>query len=119
LDLPEYPALYLIFLTNLILHTCLSCFDTDGFIKPWQSGSILMEIKVSVHLNNLIKIIVVSTGLRYSDNILCSLSFVPNRISVGECCVPSCVSIASICTVTEVWFYPFKAISSIRMKGHP
>jgi hypothetical protein len=29
LGLPEYPASYLIFLTNLIFQTILSCFDTD------------------------------------------------------------------------------------------
>jgi hypothetical protein len=78
-----------------------------------------MDIKLSLYINTLIKITVVSTGMGYSDYILCSLSFVPNRRSVGECCGLSCVSIATICTVTEVWFYPFKAKSSIRMKCHP
>jgi len=42
---------------------------------------------------------VVSTGMGYSDYILCSLSFVPNRKLVGECCGLSCVSITTICTV--------------------
>jgi hypothetical protein len=72
LGLPEYPSSYLIFLTNLILQTILSCFDTDGFIKPWQSGFILMDIKLSLYINNLIKMTVVSTGMGYSDYILCS-----------------------------------------------
>jgi len=61
----------------------------------------------------------VSTGIGYSDYILCSLPFVPNRKSLGEYCGLSCVSIATICTVTEVWFYPFKAKSSIKTKCHP
>lgn len=117
MGLPEYPASYLIFLTNLILQTILSCFDTDGFIKPWQSGFILMDIELSLYINDLIKMTVVSTSMGYSDYILCCLSFVPNRKSVGECCGLSCVSTATKCT--EVWFYPFKAKSSIRMKCQP
>lgn len=64
LGLAEHRASYLIFWTKFVIQTILSCFDTNLTIKRWQSDFILMETKISVYMNNLIEMIVVSTGLR-------------------------------------------------------
>ena len=119
LGLPEHRASYLIFWTKLIIQTILSCFDTTVTIKRWQSDFILMEMKISVCINNLIKMILVKhwleiIWLHFVLFIICTKEETGRRMHFTQF-----VSISTICTETEFWFYPFKAKSSIRMKCHP
>ena len=92
LGLPEHRASYLIFWTKLIIQTILSCFDTTVTIKRWQSDFILMEMKISVCINNLIKMILVRhwleiIWLHFVLFIICTKEETGRRMHFTQLCV--------------------------------